>query len=443
MRDRLARAAATTVVLAGTALAATCAPATARAHRTVNVTVSGSLTFVWTGEAARGCAAAGQCGVSGSLQIDSDGGTNSGFPAPAPDLSDPNTVVRATSAAANGSAAPSTCTDLLGIDTTISLSRRRATLAPPPFEPISAGRCAGPTSGDLARLSLPIARLGAGRFSLAGSVTFGAGPFSVTAISSLRVLRSSATPPFGFSGSASSGVGVGSPLRSRPALQESAQYTYRIASVAGALSTKFSGLAAPLCQALGACAAAGTVTDSPHGRGQVHFFAYRIVKRRASRAQALADVRGGRLQVSSTLNGTSLSDTISEAVDLPGRACSDTVAGQLALADNGFRHGVDVVSLGDNSATTGVALDALRTRCPGPSEQGALRDRPLARGSLAASSLGARRIAIVLRGGRAFTGTAYAGREAGSLVLTLALVHAGGGTQKIRLPVGPLPGLPR
>ncbi|MGH2871516.1 MAG: hypothetical protein ACRDL5_03530 [Solirubrobacteraceae bacterium] len=35
----------------------------------VDVTLSGALTIAWSGNPVRGCAAVGQCGVSGTLQV--------------------------------------------------------------------------------------------------------------------------------------------------------------------------------------------------------------------------------------------------------------------------------------------------------------------------------------------------------------------------------------
>jgi len=44
-------------------------PAAARTSRQRTVTMTGSLTIAWHGDLTRGCAAVGQCGVSGMLQI--------------------------------------------------------------------------------------------------------------------------------------------------------------------------------------------------------------------------------------------------------------------------------------------------------------------------------------------------------------------------------------
>src|SRR5579884_3039477 len=55
----------------------------AASARQLNVTVTGALTISWTAEPSLGCAAAGLCGVTGSIEILPAGSSgSSGGPAP-------------------------------------------------------------------------------------------------------------------------------------------------------------------------------------------------------------------------------------------------------------------------------------------------------------------------------------------------------------------------
>ena len=95
--------------------AAACPPAHADSTLNVRVRTTGVVAVVWHGDPARGCAAAGMCGVDGSvtyrppgdidLELDSDGSAGFGI-----GESDPAVVrVRGTTPAS----APGGCVDLL------------------------------------------------------------------------------------------------------------------------------------------------------------------------------------------------------------------------------------------------------------------------------------------------------------------------------------------
>lgn len=64
--------------------------------RQVNITLSGALTIAWTGDPAHGCAAAGLCGVRGSLEMVQGGeaASASGGGPPPLELADQSAVGR-------------------------------------------------------------------------------------------------------------------------------------------------------------------------------------------------------------------------------------------------------------------------------------------------------------------------------------------------------------
>ncbi|MHB1836771.1 MAG: hypothetical protein ACYCXW_17615, partial [Solirubrobacteraceae bacterium] len=409
---------------------------------------TGSLTIAWSSNPARGCAVDGLCGVDGSLEVLPAGGSSSSSysSAPAPiqaEVSDPNAAVR-TITTGPGTTILRTCTDLVPVDLTFTIAHGKA-VSTQPFQAPSSGRCAGPTAADLARITLPARPLARRGYDLSGTVTFAAGPFSVTLISTLHDLISTG-PGTGLFGGIGTGVaggpsGAGTPVRTRAVLQETAEYDYRVAALSGTLTTSFAGLPAPLCRPVGACGLSGTLTETFAAKGTLDVVGYRTVRRRVGSARALADLRAGRLVMSSGGFGpTTVKETVTEAMSAAGSAgCADTASAGLVTGDTGFRHGIDRLQIAPGGPPVAPSADPLRTRCPGPSDAEALDNRALAQGPLAVARLGARRLTVVLGGNGAFTGSGYSGRRSGTLVLTLVLVRARGGTKLIHVPVG-LPG---
>ncbi|MGH2855968.1 MAG: hypothetical protein ACRDMJ_00630, partial [Solirubrobacteraceae bacterium] len=116
MRASLVKAIAAIGALACTALAA--APAAGAPGRQVTTTMTGALTIAWQADPARGCAAAGLCGVSGSLEMLAGGSGQSssssgGGPSPIQaELMDPTAAARVMTLGAAG-APDATCTDLV------------------------------------------------------------------------------------------------------------------------------------------------------------------------------------------------------------------------------------------------------------------------------------------------------------------------------------------
>ena len=268
---------------------------------------SGSLTYTWQGDPARGCAAAGLCGVEGAMIVEAQGQadassfggmTNIGlFPLA--------TTVRVLDGEGGASGEcvdvpPNGAGDLLiGREAHGHLQAR---VQPP----ISSGRCAGPLAQDLAGVRLRVRKTGGRRpsFDLRGSQSFVGGPFSGTLVSTV-VLRPSSLGGVETSGSSSSGSFPGPPPR-RKVLVEQVTLRYRVASLPGALDTSFSGEPDPFCAALDSCGASGTLRLSLlQPQKELVLSASRTVKTRVSARRAVADLRRGRLRLGGITGGES------------------------------------------------------------------------------------------------------------------------------------------
>jgi hypothetical protein len=429
--------------------------------RQVNVALTGSLAITWTGSDTAGCAAAGVCGVSGSLEmhLGNSSASSSGGPVPL-EVSDSGAVARVQTTAPNG--AITTCADLVPVDFNLavrgSAGARHSTIdAPSSIALPSSGRCAGPTASDLSGLSLPARPFGAHGFDMSGQSSFTGGPFQVAVFSTVHAhitYGSEGAPPgFGsgsFFGGASGSSGTTGTAKPRPELEESATVVYRMTGLGGALATGFAGLAPPLCDALGACGTSGRLVQSFATHGMVSFSGTRVVSARVAPAAALADLRRGRLRLFDTFAGFPVArirvttrETLSEG---DGETCNDTSTMPLGSTSSQPHGTTDKLLL---SATPGEfpggQLDPFRTRCPGPSALDILgpHDGAMAAGTVTAGQLGDRRLSIVFHSGGGFTGDAYRGRRSGSVVLSLTLVRRRGVTRRVKLfpgePPFPLP----
>jgi hypothetical protein len=416
-------------------------PAAARRVSSPNLELVGSLTFAWQGDPARGCAAAGLCDVRGSLELVPSGGFASAPGPPSIELIDPGSAARVIDQ--SPSATATACADPVPVDVLFAIRRSHATpdqnLS---IEPPSAGRCAGPTAADLLAVSLPARRLGRHGYDLSGDVTFGAGPFTVTATSSLRtVIQASGPAIVGTSTSGSISAGPVPPRAlPRPLLSEHADAVYRIAATTGSFTTTFSGLAPPLCDPLGACGTSGALHETAGTGGTVRFSGARVVSRRVGARKALADLRAGRLGFG--FSGSPISGTLSETLtQADGTTCADTdmratplmqapgPASAIALGPGAFPFGgPDTIS------------DPLRTRCPGPSARDILGRSALATATVPMNALGDRRLTLTFAHGNAgsFVAGDYAGERTGTVVLTLVLVRASAGTVRTA-PFPPIP----
>jgi hypothetical protein len=396
---------------------------------------TGALTFTWHGSASRGCQAAGVCGVSGSLEVipqDQSGGSESP-PSRRFEISDEGAVVRVTDPGSMPDA-PHVCTDLVAIDLSFSIERakhgRLVAMNEGPGPSPSSGRCAGPLASDLDNFDLPARRLASPTeaYSLAAKRTFGAGPYEVTVTSTIRASRSRATgigSPFGF------GIGIGGGVAPKPkhVLLESVSLLYRL-SIGGSLTTSFVGRPDPLCAPLDACGVSGSVTDSfsqnstPGHAPGLEIDAQRVVHHAVSRAQALADLRSGRLAIEPS--GEPLVYLASARVSFSdGSLCTD----QLAQGD-GIDLNVDTI---DHRHRVSFELspdldmgDPLRTHCPGPSD---LDAPPNARASTLIGTLGDHSLRLVLPATGKFVASSYAGALGGSASIDLVLERVKAGTE--------------
>jgi hypothetical protein len=409
-------------------------------QRQVNTEVVGPLTVAWSGDRARGCQAEGLCGVSGTLQMQFGGSEASSSGGP-PELTadDDAAVARVQTTAPDGSV--TTCADLIPIQVDLAVHGGRARLsggfpgAGVGGEAPSAGRCAGPTSGDLAALTLPARRLAHG-YNFSGGVSFTTGPFVVTVISGVRA-RVTYGGNGGGGGIISSGSTSGA-VKARSVLMEHASVTYRVLGFSGALTTDFAGLAPPACDALGACGTTGRLVQSLAARGKLQFTGTRIARRIAGRDRALADLRRGAMAPSDTFAEQAVHETVAETSILTGDVpCAATSSILLAGGPASTpRHAGDVLMLSDTLDDFGDGPpDEFRTRCPGPSAQDIVGPNggALATATVSSGQLGDRRLAITFHSAGTFHGSAYAGRRSGAVVLALALVRSTGGTRRVSL----------
>ena len=429
----------TCLVLLGSAGGATALAASSQ----VGFEPVGSLAYIWTGDPARGCAAEGLCGVSGSVQVVTGGSSSfqSGTRLSPVEITDDASVARVDDVSAAG--AQRECADVVPVDQSFDLrsaapGRLRAVLDKYSFEPPSAGRCAGPTAADLESVVLPVRKLGRRGYDLSGSDSFGAGPFEVTVVSTIHALFVS-----GSSGPGPTTVSTGPPPpKPKPALQESAEVDYRIAGITGGVGVSFSSLADPLCEPQGACGTAGQLSVALTApRQKLDFYGSRIVKRRVTSAKVLADLRVGRLNLSDNAYalrlGGELTGTLTGA---GGLSCSDRLARPPTGLSSSATRLVDHLKLDPSSSSGslfGTGVEPLRTRCPGPGSSDIIRGGALATASVAADQIGAPRLTVSLGASGEFTGSSYQGTRSGSIVITLVRVRVIGRTRKVRIFSGP------
>jgi hypothetical protein len=393
---------------------------------------SGTLTFSWQGDPARGCQAAGVCAVSGSLEvIPADQSGSMETPATRTiQIEDDNSVVRVIDPGSTPSQ-PHVCTQPVPISTTLIIARprhsKRLQAFSASFLPPSSGDCAGPSASSLNDLTLPVRRLPGPReaYDLSGTQTFAAGPYQVTVTSTIRARRPRRTE----SGSLdSSGSGSGFPFpKPHEGLIEGVSMQYQVTSTRGTITTKFAGRSDPFCLPLDACGASGMVTDSISGISRkLEFVADRVVFQRASRRQALADFRSGRLALQDT--EVLLGDVLSAAVGWPdGSACMARLSQHNALdLDVSGSRGRRPVRL---KLSADQLEDPLRNACPGPAASEMLGSSDaLARGSLAVSDLGKRDLNIAVSGHGNFVIGSYAGSRSASVTVELRLLRVRAGT---------------
>jgi hypothetical protein len=425
------------VALPAAVLLASAAPAAARP-----VEVSGSLaprgtvTIAWHGDPARGCAAAGLCGYSGSVTIPADDG-NYDFTMAGGRLLDgyvfvesyarqPVVRVKRTEAGAEGGA----CVDTMSgtaIDLNTARAGRNRLRLSLDEEGVSPGRCAGPElTGLLTKLphrTRTLSRLVAGRARVAdfsGDATFSRGRFSGTIHSTLRVgFRK------GDAGVYESGPPGGRSRRRRIRVAD-VHAVYRVVTLEGAISTSFVGLTDPPCADLDACGVSGSsrwAVRSAHGR-----FAFDATARarRGDRGVrgAVAAVRRGPARVFgdgdlSRSVGTTTAD-VSRAGG--GGACHDRASASSPGVSvyNEPRTRLRFEFAGEDAAPS--PTDLLRTGCPGPREEDVLGFGSPAAGSVSMQAFGRQTITTRMRDSGRFERSAYSGTHSSDLTLGLRLV---------------------
>ncbi|HZE04576.1 MAG TPA: hypothetical protein VE127_05085, partial [Solirubrobacteraceae bacterium] len=368
----------------------------------------------------------------GALQM-LPSGSMSSFPGPTPlELSDSNAVARVITRTAGGAVAAS-CADLVPVDLVLTVRAAHpgleGVIAPgQTFQWPSSGRCAGPTAADLRQLSLPARHVGARSFSFAGRTTFGAGPFTVTAVSTLRAIVGRGSRPI-----AGPVPPPPRPPRSHHAFQESVNLAYRVVSAQGTLDTAFAGRPSPLCEPAGACGAHGELQQSLGSGGTVRLFASRVVRRRMGRSGVLRDLRQGRLRLQTSSVGQIPARVSETTTTAGGVTCTDTTGSvPLSLGSSASRHGGELQLRSYGGFFGGI--DPLRTRCAGPSVQDVLGSRQvLGVAPIPRARLGAPTLSLTLGAGGAFTGPTYAGARTGAVALRLIRTHLSAGTQRIQV----------
>jgi hypothetical protein len=417
-----------TIAAAGVIAGASAPSAGAARTLATQMHVTGTVVAVWKGDPARGCAAAGVCSMSGSatfkpgetehLEFGPNGAGRVGFGQFAP------TVIRVRDAAAGGAS----CADSIQpLFSAVSVEASGGVIGVDFGElELSSGRCAGPRTLDLAH-GLPRGSIRAaalrrhGRvLDLASETRFAAGPFSGSVRSTVRIAFTELH--------ASRERDTSSSILFDEGHRRAAgiELDYRIASIAGSITTDFRGAPGGACAALGAC---GTSGSSAYSIANAHGELTVIASKRLRKGQrpasfkkmldalhrgavpelfAFADLSGGRV-------------TVAERFGSPAGTCADSLFTQAP--------GVDVVrgrdELGIALRSDGGFTDSVRTRCPGPAEQDAIGSGTIAIGRIPLSSLGKRHLQVAATSTHGFAGGGYTGTRRGQLVLSLELKRAG------------------
>ncbi|MFL5910284.1 MAG: hypothetical protein ACJ768_06930 [Gaiellaceae bacterium] len=407
----------------------------------VTATMTGSVAAVWH-PVPGACAASGLCAFSGSVTATLSGSGDAavtGAPGRAfvNDLFVDQQTPAIVRVQRDGPDGPSMCLDSIDIDPFVGLrpaanGRLAIALGEPAFSPIlGSGRCGGPLPGDLPALvvSHPVDSHRLGRrpvtVDFAGRTPFAHGPFAGELVSTLRLTIGRARL---IRESADSTYSSPPPRRRRTRRVQTIGLQYDVESVSGGVRADFAGLPGPGCTPLDACGASGSVGYSLAATPEeVDVFGQRRVRGDgAGLGFALLALRQGRMHTRVEALSTRPDDfagqgSATSRITLPGGSvCSDTATGEAASLDSGA-HPLELL-LGPSSQLGG---DAVRTRCPGPSQADLAGGGALASGRLDARTLGNNRIDLPLRTAGPLVGPGYAGSRSGEIVLHLRLRHAG------------------
>jgi hypothetical protein len=419
------------LLVAGALLGAVPASALAR-DRTIEFRTSGALKVLWHGDPARGCAEAGMCGYSGTIDyprrpqafIEWFGPSGREFdPAGSTGLLDMTGPTRVRVRREVPGGAPATCrasNRFAAFTLDISHAYRDRlwlTLGTRVFPgPTVAGQCAGPLLADIAPAlpSAPVrlrhlARRGA-RVSLAGRFPFHRGPISGEVVSTLRMRSEGARTEH-----ENTHFGPEHVDRHRRLFVD---LTFRIESAEGEVRSDFRAIDAPICARKDACGTHGSeVYSFTQGGGTVEVFGAmrtnakhapslrRAIRRIARHAGLEGFAYGGHVSALTT-----------DVLLGPGRPqCTDRRRSGRPFLDLG----------GHRRLTARLSFDAplLEGRCPGPTDEQSLGGR-LATGHLGLGQLARRSPELALHANRSYKAGAFRGRHAAHVSIRLRRVRA-------------------
>jgi hypothetical protein len=399
----------------------------------------GDVTITWHGDSARGCAAAGVCGMSGSITFQPDLVDVFGafrpdgrfYPGEATILSSSPAVVRTRR---DASGTPSVCLDLVDAQG-VALSPTEQPGGRYRFDistahsftgGLSSGRCTGPTAKQLETV-FPSGLLQASvkghrsrLIDLTGRKSFTAGPFSGEVVSTV----SARLWPYRYDDEGDDGSADSSPRpHTRTIRLLSMDFEYRVASMAGSLMTTFNGSAQPFCVPFDSCGVSGTSSYSTTIKdGDLVVGGLRKLRRgeKATRRSAMRELRAGKLGVSgdSVLPEGALARIVSTIRYPDGTSCADPEE-TTQLSGLGVAYGRTVARfvLGTADYDRGTLL---RSDCQGPLDDDVLgSDTPLATGSVPVTALGAKSLDVDLSAAGRFSSGGYTGTRSGTMALHL------------------------
>jgi hypothetical protein len=396
--------------------------------------VTGAVTITWHGDPARGCAAAGLCGYSGSLTVRPDSGEYDFTVAGGRlregyvflDVYSPRAIVRVKRT--EGGSEAGGCVDVVsgaGFDMYPTRAGRRRVRLALASEGLSSGRCAGPPLNGLLKM-LPrrtrsLASLTDHRALLdfSGDAPFSKSRFSGTIRSTLRMRfgKGRVTPP---------DTGGGRPRDRRPRVRIADLHAvYRVARYAGSLSTSFGSLSDPPCADFDACGLSGSTRwsiDSAKARVSIDALA-RTRRSDHGASGVLAAVRRGPANVYGEGNLTSNFGTVrADMTRSGGSGCHDTASAAspgVALYTEPSKRLTFELD-GEDAYPSPDSL--VRTGCPGPRDEDVLGLDPTAFGTVPIGALGKRVITVRMRDSRPFSKAGFDGHYSADLTLRLERV---------------------
>jgi hypothetical protein len=408
------------------------APAGAQANlMTVPIRVTGSVSVLWHGDPAR-CAFGTACAVDGVLtyhpnvdgSLDFERGpgglvANGAFGGSGLATG----VVRVTRKTSSGS--DGVCLDVISPGLTelqIAGVGPRAVLSLQAAQgPLAAGRCAGPTALDLARV-VPRARLDLSRLATRDARAvfevprpFSAGPYSVRVVSNLhaRLRRARRAPD-----EPDSPDTFPEPAERR---KQALVISYRVIRLSGAIDARVAGLQRG-CALLDACGLSGDLRYALDvRRGEVALYASRPGRPQKSGLAGLLRALGrGKLALGfdgELPDGASAQLSANEFRD-GAPTCSDS--SEVAVPElEGSQRGPGLRL----SLALAFGADPFRTHCPGPASSTVTQRRPLASAMVTPRELLRRHLIVRLRGTGRFAGVGYSGSRNADVVLELRRTH--------------------